>query len=176
MRKTPPTGAMTVGEFVTRSLRLVGDFYASLDTLPPRTGLVVSTSPKPLPTTPGGGRALGLMIPSLIAGAVQVVTMVREAQKRASVELPWLASLDSTLESLHSALRELVMGDDRARRLWSLVDLVMTTTRGIVADGLAPRPTRLRRHQRRGLPGLDRPARSVSRPPSTRRWFGACTT
>jgi uncharacterized protein with NAD-binding domain and iron-sulfur cluster len=131
-----PTGAMTVGEFVARSLRLVGDFYASLDTLPPRTGLVVSTSPKPPADSSGWRGALGVMIPSLIAGAVQVVTMVREAQKRASVELPWLASLDSTLESLHSALRELVMGDDRARRIWSLVDLVMTTTRGIVADGL----------------------------------------
>lgn len=129
------TGAMTVAEFVTRALRLVGDFYSSLDALPPRTGLVLSTSPRP-PDDSGWRRGVGLMIPTLIAGAVQLVTLIRDTQKRASVELPWLASLDSTLDGLHSALRELVMSDDRARRLWSLIDLVMTTTRGIVADGL----------------------------------------
>ncbi|HEU4319695.1 MAG TPA: FAD-dependent oxidoreductase [Acidimicrobiia bacterium] len=130
-----PTGPMTVGEFVIRALRLVGDFYSSLDTLPPRTGLVVSTSPRPVSDS-GPRRVLCLMIPTLVAGAVQVVTLIRDTQKRASVELPLLSSLDSTLDSLHSALRELVMGDDRARRLWSLIDLVMTTIRGIVADGL----------------------------------------
>lgn len=130
------SGAMTVGEFVTRALRLVGDFYSSLSTPPPRTGLVLSTSPRPPDADVGWRSALGVVIPSLLAGAVQAVTMVRETQKRVVVEFGWLASLEATLDSLHSALRDLAMRDDRARRLWSLIDLVMTTTRGIVADGL----------------------------------------
>ncbi|MFZ0015183.1 MAG: FAD-dependent oxidoreductase, partial [Acidimicrobiia bacterium] len=130
------SGAMTVAGFVVRALRLVADFYSSLDTAPPRTGLVLSNSPRP----PGGDDvwrgALGAVIASLIAGAMQTVTLIKEAQQRVGVEAAWLSPLGATLDSLHAALRDLAMGDDRARRIWSLIDLVMTTARGIVADGL----------------------------------------
>jgi uncharacterized protein with NAD-binding domain and iron-sulfur cluster len=130
------SGAMTLTEFISRSLRLVADFYASLSTPPPRDGLVLSASPEPPRHSSAWEGALAAVIPTLIAGAMQVVSMVGQAQKTAAVDYRWLASLGSTLDSLHSAFRDLALPDDRARRLWSLIDLVMTTTRGIIADGL----------------------------------------
>jgi uncharacterized protein with NAD-binding domain and iron-sulfur cluster len=130
------SGAMTVPDFVIRALRLVSDFYSSLDVAPPRSGLVLSSSARPPGDDDGWRAGIKVVIASLLAGAVQTVTMIREAQRRVGAERDWLAPLGATLDSLHSALGDLVSGDDRSRRLWSLLDLVMTTTRGIVADGL----------------------------------------
>ena len=134
------SGAMTVVEFVARSLTLVADFYASLGSAQPTSGLVLSTSPKPPQGLSGWQGALAAVIPSLLAGATQVVSMIRHSQRSVSLEFGWLESLDSTLERLHSALRDLAVHDDRARRMWSLMDLVMTTTRGIITDGLLVDP------------------------------------
>lgn len=130
------SGPMTVAEFISRSLRLVADFYTSLSTTAPRGGLVLSASPEPPRQRSGWKEAMGAVIPTLIAGAVQAVSMVRQTHEVVAIDYAWLASLGSTLDTLHSALREMAFHDDRARRLWSLIDLVMTTTRGIIADGL----------------------------------------
>ena len=130
------SGAMTVAEFISRSLRLVADFYASLNTPAPREGLVLSATPEPPRHKTGWQDALDAVIPTLIAGAVQVVSMVRQTQQTIAVDYGLLESLGSTLDKLHSAFRDLAVHDDRARRLWSLIDLVMTTTRGMIADGL----------------------------------------
>ncbi|HEU4895295.1 MAG TPA: FAD-dependent oxidoreductase, partial [Acidimicrobiia bacterium] len=130
------SGPMTVIEFVVRALRLVSDFYSSLDSAPARSGLVLSSSPTPPGDDDGWRAGINVLIASLLAGAVQTVTMIREAQQRVGVDQDWLAPLGATLDSLHAALGDLAGGDDRSRRLWSLLDLVMTTTRGIVADGL----------------------------------------
>lgn len=130
------SGTMTVVEFVARALRLVSDFYGSLDTAQPPTGLVLSNSPRPPGGDDGWRASTKVVIASLLAGAVQTVAMIRDAQRRVGAQPGWLAPLGATLDSLHSALRDLATGDDRSRRLWSLLDLVMTTTRGIVADGL----------------------------------------
>lgn len=130
------SGAMTVGDFVVRALRLVSDFYGSLDAGRHQTGLVLSNSPRPPGGDEGWRAGTKVVIASLLAGALQTVTTIREAQRRAGVEPGWLAPLGATLDSLHAALRDLVTADDSSRRLWSLLDLVMTTTRGIVVDGL----------------------------------------
>ncbi len=130
------SGAMTVVEFVMRALRLVSDFYGSLDAGPAPSGLVLSNSPRPPGGDEGWRAGTKAVIASLLAGAVQTVTMIRGAQRKVGGEPGWLGPLGATLDSLHSALRELAIGDDRSRRLWSLLDLVMTTTRGIVVDGL----------------------------------------
>jgi uncharacterized protein with NAD-binding domain and iron-sulfur cluster len=130
------SGAMTVAEFVSRSLRLIADFYSSLTMPPAREGLVLSASPQPPSARFGWQGAMAAVIPSLIAGATQIVAMARSTQRMVSGEYGWAQSLGSTLDSLHSALRDLAVRDDRARRLWSLFDLVMTTVKGIFADGL----------------------------------------
>jgi uncharacterized protein with NAD-binding domain and iron-sulfur cluster len=134
------SGVMTVAEFLSRSLRLVGDFYASLAAPAPREGLVLWAGPKPPPEHRAWQGAMEAVIPTLIAGAIQMLSVARETQRAISVESGWLDSLGSALESVHSALRERAALDDRTRRLWSLIDLVMTTTRGIVADGLLVDP------------------------------------
>jgi uncharacterized protein with NAD-binding domain and iron-sulfur cluster len=130
------TGAMSVAEFVSRSLRLVADFYGSLETPPPRAGLVLSAGPVPPPRPNLWQGSLHAVIPSLLAGAMQMASMIRQTQQTLSVDYRWLQSLGPMVDSLHEALRDMVGQDDRARRLWSLLDLVMTTVRGIVADGL----------------------------------------
>jgi uncharacterized protein with NAD-binding domain and iron-sulfur cluster len=127
------TGVMTVAEFLSRSLRLVADFYGSLAAPPPRTGLVLSASPQP-PRSSNTWQ--GAVVPSLIAGAMQMVSTLRQMQRTVAVDYGWAESLGLIVDSLHSALRDMATSDDRSRRLWSLVDLVMTTTRGIIADGL----------------------------------------
>lgn len=133
-------GAMSVIEFVTRALRLVSDFYTSLESAPSPTGLVLSNSPRPPGGDAGWHNGLGVIIASLLAGVVQTVTMIREAHRRVSVDSAWLVPLGPMLDTLHSALRDLANSNERARRLWSLLDLVMTTIRGIVADGLLVDP------------------------------------
>lgn len=131
------SGAMTMAEFVSRSLRLVADFYGSLATPPPRHGLVLSARPEPPSDVRSSWQlAIDAVIPSLIAGATQAISMIQHARTSVSVEYGFLQSLGAALDGLHSALRDLALQDDRARRLWSLLDLVMTTTRGILADGL----------------------------------------
>ena len=129
-------GAMSVVEFVMRALRLVSDFYTSLESAPAPAGLVLSTSARPPGRDDGWQSGLGVVVASLLAGAVQIVTMIREAHRRVAADGGWLVPLGPILDSLHSALRDLARENDRARRLWSLLDLVMTTVRGIVADGL----------------------------------------
>lgn len=126
------TGVMTVAEFLSRSLRLIADFYGSLSAPPPRTGLALSASPRP----PRASSPWQAVVPSLLTGAMQTVATMRQAQKTIAGDYAWASSFGSIVDSLHTALRDMVTGDDRSRRLWSLVDLVMTTIRGIVADGL----------------------------------------
>lgn len=131
-----PSGPMTVAEFVMRSLRLIADFYSSIGENLPPGGLELSTSPRPRSASSRWTVAVGLAIPSLVAGATQIVSMIRNEQRAAASEYPWLESLRAIVDRLHSTLRDMSRQDDRTRRLWSLLDLVMTTTRGILADAL----------------------------------------
>lgn len=135
-----PSGRMTVAEFVTRSLGLIADFYTSLRDNPPPSGLELSTSPRPRAASSPLGVAVGFAVPSLVAGATQIVSMIRNEQRAATANYPWLASLDSIVDRLHATLRDMSRRDDRTRRLWSLLDLIMTTTRGILADALLVDP------------------------------------
>ena len=134
--ESAPSGPMSVADFVRRSLRLVSDFYTSLGEEPPRTGLQLSSSPRPRPEPAPWRTAIGFAVPSLIAGAAQLVSMVRSGSRSLAGDNSWLQPLAGILDRLHRTLKEMAMVDDRARRLWSLMDLILTTAKGIVADGL----------------------------------------
>jgi uncharacterized protein with NAD-binding domain and iron-sulfur cluster len=128
-----PSGRMSVPAFVLRSLRLVGDFYLSLAAEASTSGLSLSASPRP-PRRPTG--LAGLAIPSLVAAAAQAVGMLRTEQRVLAADYTALDQLGPLLDRLHESVRAWALADDRARRLWSLLDLVVTTTRGILADGM----------------------------------------
>lgn len=133
-----PSGPMSVLAFVRRAVRLLADFYESLD--PPAAGSVtISASPIP-PTRDPTREAARKVLASLLAAAIEGVTVLRSEQRLLARDLPFLEPLGAALDGIHRRLHELVVGDEAARRLWSLADLIVTTVRGILADGLLTDP------------------------------------
>ncbi|HSL26255.1 MAG TPA: FAD-dependent oxidoreductase [Acidimicrobiia bacterium] len=137
------TGPMGVSEFVRRALVLLTDFYGSLEAGTVAPGRVtLSSSPVP----PGRGaqaevaRSGRLLVASALAAAIQVVSVLRSGPTPLASGLPGLERFGATLDALHEWLRRLVVRDDAARRLWSLADLIVTTVRGILVDGLLTDP------------------------------------
>ena len=77
---------------------------------------------------------------SVLAAAMQALSVIRAEQQLLATDLPAVAALGEGLDRLHRRIRQLVMPNDAARHLWSLADLVVTTLRGILADGLLTHP------------------------------------
>jgi uncharacterized protein with NAD-binding domain and iron-sulfur cluster len=134
------SGPMSPLEFVRQAVRLLADFYDSLDQPSSWSGSV-RISASPLPPGPSrreeGARKL---IASVLAAAIEGLGVLRSEQRLLARDLPFLEPLGSALDGLHRRLHELVIRDDAARRLWSLADLIVTTVRGILVDGLLTDP------------------------------------
>ncbi|MGH8927428.1 MAG: FAD-dependent oxidoreductase [Acidimicrobiia bacterium] len=136
-----PAGPMSVLEFVRRSLRLLADFYRSLED---RVQGRVTISSNPTPPEEGGvgleGAVATALMASALAAGMQIVRVARNEQQLLGNYLPGLERLGQALNGLHRRLRQLVVKDDAARRLLALADLILTTVRGIVTDGLLTDP------------------------------------
>ncbi|HEX5721852.1 MAG TPA: FAD-dependent oxidoreductase [Acidimicrobiia bacterium] len=134
------SGPMSVLEFVRQAVRLLADFYESLDQPAAWSGSVrISASPIP----PGPSRqdeGARKLIASLLAAAIEGLSVLRSEQRLLARDLPFLEPLGPVLDRIHRRLHELVVRDEAARRLWSLADLIVTTVRGILADGLLTDP------------------------------------
>ena len=135
------TGPMSVLEFVRRALRLLADFYESLEQTPALVGLVtLSASPIPPGSPTNATRESKKLVASLLAVVMEGVAVLRSEQRLLARDLPFLEPLGAALDKLHRRLHGLVVRDEAARRLWSLADLIVTTVRGILADGLLTDP------------------------------------
>jgi uncharacterized protein with NAD-binding domain and iron-sulfur cluster len=137
------SGPMSVLDFVRRSLRLLADFYGSLeDQAAPSGKVTISASPTPPPASPWGiDGAMGKkLMASVLAAAMQGVSVIRSEQQILTGSIPGLEPLGEALNQLHRRLRGMVMKDNAARQLWALADLMFTTVRGILADGLLTHP------------------------------------
>jgi uncharacterized protein with NAD-binding domain and iron-sulfur cluster len=80
------------------------------------------------------------LMASVLAAAMEAVSVVRAEQQLAARDLPALQPLGEALNRLHRRLRDMVLPDSAARNLWSLADLIVTTVRGILTDGLLTHP------------------------------------
>jgi len=138
------SGPMTVLEFVRRSLRLLADFYGSLeDQSSPPGRITISASPTPPgPANQGGLEGLvgKRLMASVLAAAMQGISVIHTEQQLLARDIPGLDRLGDALDRLHRRLRDLVLKNDSARQLWALADLIVTTVRGILADGLLTHP------------------------------------
>jgi len=114
------TRPMTVAELVRRSVRLLADFYASLD-------------------WGGDGRAAAgpAALATLVAGALQALRLVEDTLARVRpLAGPVADVLLAPIEYLRDELVPLVEDDPARRRLFTLVDLVTSQLRGVIVDGL----------------------------------------
>jgi uncharacterized protein with NAD-binding domain and iron-sulfur cluster len=139
------SGPMSVLDFVRRSVGLLADFYVSLeeDQSAPPGRVTISSHPTP----PERGHLAAIdstvgkrLMASVLAAAMQGLNVIRSEQQLLSGVIPGLASLTEGLNQLHRRLRGMVVRDRAARNLWSLADLMFTTVRGILADGLLTNP------------------------------------
>ena len=137
------SGPMSVVDFARRAIRLLADFYGSLEDQASSPGrITISSSPiPPGAATDGVAGSFGRKImASVLAAAMQALSVIRAEQQLLATDLPAAAALGEGLDRLHRRIRQLVMPNDAARHLWSLADLVVTTLRGILADGLLTHP------------------------------------
>ncbi len=140
-------GLLTVPEVVVRSLRLLADFFASVDSSRRSGphGVYLSTSPTPRrPARPGGvdpvavvrgAGLLGLALSHSWARRVAALAPPRDPTGAGFAEI-----VAAVVAPLQSALRGAVRSDPDARRTYDLVELVTANLVGIVADGLLMRP------------------------------------
>ena len=125
-------------QFVVRSQALVRDFLSSLDD---RAGsIVLSADPTPPPTTVGGAMLVRRAIDAAAASALQATRMAAEGAERAAKLAPPLRASAELLEQIGDQLRRFVSAQGVSRRMVDLLDLVVTSMRGILADGLLTDP------------------------------------
>ncbi len=138
------SGPMSVLDFVRRSLGLLADFYGSLeDQSVPSGRITISASPTPPhEANPWGiDASMGKkLMASVLAAAMQGISVIRSEQQLLAGTIPGLEPFGEALNQLHRRLRGMVLKDNAARQLWSLADLMFTTVRGILADGLLTHP------------------------------------
>jgi len=117
------TRPMTVAEFVRRSVRLLADFYASLE-----WGDAASAT---------GAAAVS----TLVTAGLQALRVVEhESGLVRRLAGPVTDLVLEPLERLRAALVPLVEADPSRRRLFTLIDLVTSQLRGVLADGLLVHP------------------------------------
>jgi uncharacterized protein with NAD-binding domain and iron-sulfur cluster len=108
---------MSVARFVKQALGLLGNFYASLE---PVSGRPVTSR----------ARQTG------IAAAAQLSSIVRSEHAWLTGTIPAVGFLGPAIGGVNDALERMAGADPSVRRLRALGDLIVTTLRGIAADGL----------------------------------------
>ncbi len=132
--------AMTPIAFVRRSLRLVVDFYAALDNRLQTDSVVLSTSPRA--PNRSGARLRVAGVAAVVSVAQKILAIVDDETTPLRELLPQSAALrlGDMLFYAKRAMTSLVEASIDSQRIFELVDLVMTSVRGILADGLLVDP------------------------------------
>jgi uncharacterized protein with NAD-binding domain and iron-sulfur cluster len=131
---------MNLIEFIMRSLRLLGDFYLSNESSRPPPGPSMGGRPHPPERTGEMERLIVRTLQTGIAAASVLANVASVEISRASEWLPALGQLTAAVNRLNEAFRRISSGDRQSRRLSYLADLILTTVRGILADGLVADP------------------------------------
>ncbi len=114
------TPVVTAVDLLRRSLRLVMDFYQSLEWGP-------ETRPE------------HRVASAATSGVVGVATALEGELRRLVPAVPSLAPLANLTDAVRSALMPLVAASPAAQRLWQLLDVVTTQIKGMVRDDLMGR-------------------------------------
>ncbi|MGZ6972519.1 MAG: NAD(P)-binding protein [Acidimicrobiia bacterium] len=140
-------GLLTVPDLAIRSLRLLADFFASIDSSRQSGpgGVYLSTSATPRTAArPIGVDPVAIVRGAGILGLVLSLSWARRVAAFAPPTDPTGAGfaeiVAQVVAPLRSALRGAVRSDPEARRTYHLVELVTANLVGIVADGLLTRP------------------------------------
>ena len=125
-------------EFVRRSLSLVSDYVKSLEHVAPLDRGAITLTADPVPPS------RRVDVSSTVERAVDAVTAVVHELTRYSIgaaaAVPVLPGALELLESLRTATSQAVGASTPRRRLFELVDVVVTSVRGILVDGLLTDP------------------------------------
>lgn len=136
------TDPMAPPEFVSRSVRLLQDFFASLPDRHDDTegAIVISSKPRPrtrrIPLTTLAGHALN----AVLALSLEAIRQTESAVTGLAGDLPGIDAAVETLDELRGRFTAFVSADTSRRRTFELVDLVITNVRGVLADGLMVHP------------------------------------
>ena len=140
------SAVMSPQVFVTRSLTLVRDFVASLGDVDTGSGrIVLSSDPRP-PATAGTGlvelaqRAVEAAAALALEATHLALGGVRDLSADLSADLGALGAAVGLLDALRARIRHQVVRRAGSRRMFELLDLITTSTRGILADGLLVDP------------------------------------
>lgn len=131
---------MNLVEFIRRALRLLGDFYLSNEAAEAPPTPSMGGLPEPPDRTNGLERLIVRTIQTGIAAASVLANVASTEITKASGWLPALGQLTAAVNRLNDAFRRISTSDMQARRLSYLADLILTTLRGILADGLLTDP------------------------------------
>ena len=139
----PTPDTWTVSDAVTRSVRLLSDFFSSLgpgaaSPAARRASVSLSTSP-----SLGAGRATmsDTAIDALRATSLSALAGLLEVARRLETtsNAGLLRAAQRSVGALSAALRHSVAQDADLRRTYQLIDVVMANLTGIVSDGLLAR-------------------------------------
>ena len=136
------TDPMTPLEFVVRSRRLLQDFCRSLPDQQAghREAIVISTSSTP-PTRPLPLMTLATQaLDAAVAASLEMTHQAASAVTGLSGGGPLVDLAVGLLEELRTRLAISVATDTSRRRMFELIDLTMTSVRGVLADGLLVHP------------------------------------
>ncbi len=129
---------MDLVSFIERALRLLGDFYLSMEPTDADPRPSLGGSPHPPPSDVDGLVVRALQ--TAVAAATVLSHVARDGLSELSSRIPAFEVLASALARLNDAFRRVSMRERRSRRLTHLADLIVTTVRGILADGLLTDP------------------------------------
>lgn len=136
-------GRLGIAEVVRRSFQLIIDFHGSAASRSPGDaaatgGVVLSPSPnRPDEANSEATRlALRAMGLTALAGACELLDQLGDATASLRARNSLLSAVQDTLSSAQDALAATVADGAELRRTRTLVDLVFTNLRGMIADGL----------------------------------------
>jgi len=145
------SASFTPLDIVRRSMRLLADFFVSIDE---QVAPVMSMSASPLPPRMGGSVASGvihtvaaLAIEALAATDALLGPLMRSvlgAGASASAATALLDVVDQLASRARTVLLERAESDPAARRMWHLVSVVVAQVRGLIVDGVLVDPARIR--------------------------------
>jgi hypothetical protein len=117
-------------EVATRGIGLLADF---LRAAPDPGRIYLSASPTPAPTASPAGFLLrgagGTALAAVLEGAARLASGGRR-------EFPLAEPMAAALRASRDGIRAGLAADPRGRRIWQLVDLVMSSLEGMAVDGL----------------------------------------
>jgi uncharacterized protein with NAD-binding domain and iron-sulfur cluster len=127
---------LTPLDVASRALQLLADFQQAVAVPRARTGIFLSTSPVPRPSTSDVGpliRGAGLTV---VAALLEGIGRASRLAAGDTVDAPALEPLADVIQSWRDGMRAIVRKDRALRRTWQLVDLVASSLQGMAVDGL----------------------------------------